>query len=96
MNTVVFDFNIIHTVKKFYSLCKEQLQLPDYFGNNLDALWDCLTSDVAWPITIVFKNVTAFHKQKFSKQISLFNDAAIESGDQIKFIVQEKKDADFG
>lgn len=24
---------------------KEQFQLPAYYGRNLDALWDCLTTD---------------------------------------------------
>lgn len=38
-----------------HALLKEQLQLPDYYGNNLDALWDCLVSDFT-PKMITIRN----------------------------------------
>lgn len=29
--------------KESYEYMKEIFEFPEYFGNNLDALWDCLT-----------------------------------------------------
>ena len=41
--------------KAAHAYLKQALALPDYYGNNLDALWDILT---AWgnPLTIVIEN----------------------------------------
>jgi RNAse (barnase) inhibitor barstar len=41
--TVNIDGASIKTTDEFYSVLKKELQLPDYFGNNLDALADALT-----------------------------------------------------
>ena len=30
-----------------HAYLKRKLDLPDYYGNNLDALWDCLSTDVS-------------------------------------------------
>jgi len=35
---------------------KRKLSLPDYYGNNLDALWDCLTADFS-PKKIIIYNL---------------------------------------
>ena len=32
-------------------------KLPDYYGNNMDALWDCLHCSFEFPTTIVLKNI---------------------------------------
>jgi RNAse (barnase) inhibitor barstar len=34
----------------------EQLTFPDYYGHNLDALWDCLTGELPLPLHIVWLN----------------------------------------
>lgn len=31
--------------------------LPDYYGHNMDALWDCLDCSFEFPTTIVLKNI---------------------------------------
>lgn len=41
--------------KSAHEYLKRKLQFPDYYGNNLDALWDLLTS-IGNPIEIILLN----------------------------------------
>jgi ribonuclease inhibitor len=60
---------------------KEQLSFPDYYGENLNALWDCLTAWVDLPLKIVWIN---FEESKtklgtFAEEaLDLFKDAQKE------------------
>ena len=85
METVIFDFDRISTFEDFYKLAATALQLPDYFGNNLDALWDCITGDIALPVAVQFRNLTLNQLEKFDKLIILFEDASAELGDNFRF-----------
>ena len=40
---VTLDFENINNKEELHSYLKEKLALPDYYGKNLDALYDCLT-----------------------------------------------------
>ena len=31
--------------------------MPDYYGHNMDVLWDCLDCSFEFPTTIVLKNI---------------------------------------
>lgn len=42
MKTIIIDGKRAKTLKKLYSYLSKTLKFPDYFGNNLDALADCL------------------------------------------------------
>ena len=39
---------------------KEKLSLPDYYGANLDALWDCLSTELS-------RKTNNFHFELFKK-----------------------------
>ena len=39
---IILNFSDIHNKTELHSYLKRELQLPDYYGNNLDALHDCL------------------------------------------------------
>lgn len=40
---VILDFNGTETREEIHGILKRELRFPDYYGNNLDALYDCLT-----------------------------------------------------
>lgn len=39
--------------KTTHAYLKRKLHLPGYYGNNLDALWDCLTTDFSEKMIIL-------------------------------------------
>ena len=47
--------------KSTHEYLKRKLQFPDYYGNNLDALWDMLTTINA-PIEIILLNDEAVYE----------------------------------
>ena len=94
--TIILDFDNIHSLQAFYSVCKKKLQLPDHFGNNLDALWDCITAYLELPIIINFINLTPYHLKKFQKQIELFRDAEKELDGELTFEYHTKDEIDAG
>jgi ribonuclease inhibitor len=51
------DLAGISTKEEFHKLLAEELPFPDYYGGNLDALYDVLTDDgEGW--NVIFYNVT--------------------------------------
>lgn len=85
MNQVKFNFERIGTTDDFYTVAKRKLKLPDHFGNNLDALWDCITGDITLPVSIQFTHLSMQQLETFGKLIQLFEDAADELGEGFSF-----------
>ena len=53
----------IYTEQDFYNQISKIFSIQDYYGNNLDALWDLLITNVERPITLVWKD-TMFSKNQ--------------------------------
>lgn len=45
MNKIVIDLDTFETIREFHLWLKEQCLFPEYYGCNLDALYDCLSED---------------------------------------------------
>lgn len=60
------DKNITH------AYLKQELALPEHYGENLDALWDCLTTDFS-PKKIIIYNSEAVIKHLGSYGESIIN-----------------------
>lgn len=55
------DFSEFETTKEFHLWLKEQCHFPDYYGCNLDALYDCL-SDNEYHFEIIIQEFNDYHK----------------------------------
>jgi len=47
--TVIIDGKLITEKEDLHQHLATELSLPEYYGNNLDALFDCLT-EIAYPV----------------------------------------------
>lgn len=54
---VTISGNDFHTMAECHQLLQEKLGFPEYYGHNLDALWDCLTGWVELPLTLCWEEV---------------------------------------
>ena len=57
----IIDFKDVTHYFAFHDIIKKALDLPDYYGANMDALWDCLTEMIytSKPIHIQIKNLSS-------------------------------------
>lgn len=71
MNEIILDGRLMREEPHEY--IREQLEFPDYYGNNLDALYDCLGE-------VFNKTIIIMHSgEADEKLIATFADAAEEN-----------------
>ena len=51
MKKITLHAEHMDTKEKLHAYLKQELDFPDYYGENLDALYDCLT-DIQEPTTV--------------------------------------------
>lgn len=56
MKTVILNGENIHSESDFHKEIASLLGFSQYYGENLDSLWDCLSYDIERPVMIVWKN----------------------------------------
>jgi len=61
MKKAILDGNVIKDRADLHDALKSSLGLPEWYGRNLDALYDCLT-DISEDTTIVIKDADALKK----------------------------------
>ena len=81
MKTVYIDFTEIGDYEDFYAQLKEKLTLPEFFGGNLDALYDSLTGAVELPLNIEFVNLSVDQLETFEDLLVTLEDADDELDD---------------
>lgn len=57
MKNINIDFAGCNYIGELHQKIKEALDLPDFYGANLDALWDSLTGMIETPVHV---NITGF------------------------------------
>ena len=85
MKKIEIDFENITTKEEFYELFKSKIELPEYFGDNLDALWDVITAYLELPLKVRFLNFNDKKLDFFVSLKELFNDAERELNGRLSF-----------
>jgi len=55
METIQLNGRKFTSKEVLHKILKNKLDLPNYYGENANALWDCLTAWVTLPLTIEWK-----------------------------------------
>jgi ribonuclease inhibitor len=74
--------------KATHAYLKKKLHLPEYYGNNLDALWDCLRTDFSGKMIILEDPQTVQNQlgDYGNSLVRLFKEVATANSD-IRFIL---------
>lgn len=92
-NSIALDFSSIENYNDFYIQIAQKLNLPDFFGNNLDALYDTLTANVEMPLEIEFVNMNLNQLEEFEDLLQTMEDAENEMDDfEFSFFLETYED----
>lgn len=75
MKEIYIDFTEIGDYEDFYAQLKSKLDLPEYFGDNLDALYDSITGHVELPLHLEFVNMSVDQLEIFEDLLTTLEDA---------------------
>lgn len=81
MKTIYIDFTDIGDYEDFYAQLKENLPLPEYFGENLDALADVITGELEMPLHLEFVNMSIDQLEIFEDLLATLEDIEDEMED---------------
>ena len=75
----------VETLDDLFDSLEAQLDLPEHFGRNLDALYDVLSHDVRGPLEIIWRNTDAARQalgsDLYTTVLSIMETAASERDD---------------
>lgn len=86
MRTTILDGTILGNQEKAHEYLKEMLELPEYYGKNLDALYDCLTDLKDFEIQVQIEEPKS---EYLKKMIHVFQDAADDNDDILVQIIMK-------
>ena len=95
MSTIYIDFTDIGDDEDFYAQLKEKLPLPEYFGDNLDALSDVIKGGLEMPLHLEFINMTVDQLEIFEDLLTTLEDAEDEMEDfTFTYFLEQYEDED--
>lgn len=56
MKEIVFDSLHVKSVGELHRELARSLDFPEHYGMNLDALYDCLSGELALPLRFIWRN----------------------------------------
>ena len=84
IRTVTIDFTGCKYMIELHQEMARQLEFPSFYGNNLAALWDCLTGIIETPVEVHFKGIDRLPKdlqQEALKMYQVFVEAEEKYGE---------------
>ena len=64
MKRIIIDGAYVESMTKLHDMLKFSLDLPTWYGRNLDALYDCLTGELSEKTVILSRNGCPSYGQK--------------------------------
>lgn len=84
MKTIVLNFEGVDSMWDLHEQLKKAFSLPDYYGRNMDALWDCLHCGFDSPTLLVLKNLDKLPKamkESTERMLEVFRDLEQEDAE---------------
>lgn len=78
MQLIIIDGKDCTSKEKTHLLLKEKLDLPSYYGENLDALWDSLSSDFTERMIVIR------HPEWIEKNLGTYGSALLQLFKELK------------
>lgn len=75
---VTISFNAITNWEEFYAELAKKMELPSYFGNNIDALIDVITGETPRPFTLSFEDLNMEKYDYFVDLIDAIDELTLE------------------
>lgn len=89
-NEITFDFDYISDYDEFYSALKRKFDLPDWFGNNLDAFYDFISGELKLPCHLKLINLNPEQIEDFEDLFEMLEDAENEiSGFSFSYYMEQ-------
>ena len=82
MNKIVIKLDDFDTIKEFHVWLKNQCEFPQYYGCNLDALYDCLTDNNNFEFEV-------YPTVKYEVYQKKLVDTMVDAGCKVFFLLEE-------
>ncbi|MCF0120810.1 MAG: barstar family protein [Oscillospiraceae bacterium] len=82
MKEILLDGSELESMEEIHLLFKEKLELPEYYGFNLDALYDVLTEQTE-DVMIIVRSRTQLSRtlgRRYARLMRMLHEAAEENG----------------
>lgn len=82
MEYITLDFTGYRYLGEIHKELKEKFKFPDYYGENLDALWDCMRCYCDYDLYVYIKGLSSLPKEfedYMRKILEVFDDVHDET-----------------
>lgn len=92
MNIIVLDGRKMTDREQAHIYLKKKLSLPEYYGKNLDALYDCLTEMANAQIIVTYIPEMKDNLRRYADNILNVFEAAQEKNPKLSVVMEEMVD----